>query len=185
MYEEYVVVERHPSEVHLEAHTLGELLVEIRGGFEVHKPILVILESSARLDLEALESERSLFAGRHVLFHRLDRTKREYGNHRFVFLGPNTVEVSPEEPVTMGRSRRCVVRVDNDSVSKIHTSVAFDRETGEYQIVDECSRGGTYIDADMLTPGIPSPLHSGTYISVGDAVFRFLDPSTVRMMTLL
>ena len=85
----------------------------------------------------------------------------------------------------IGRSRRCDVRVENDSVSKVHASVVFDRSSGEYYIVDENSRNGTCINGEPLVPGVPAPIWSGAYVSYGDAVFVFIDPPTLRKLSKL
>jgi predicted component of type VI protein secretion system len=77
------------------------------------------------------------------------------------------------------------VRVENESVSKVHGSVMFDRTAGQYYIVDENSRNGTYINGESLTPGVPAEVWSGAYVSFGDAVFVFIDPPTLRKLSKL
>jgi len=110
---------------------------------------------------------------------------REYANSRFVVLGPNALPVAADAPVTIGRSRRCDVRIENDSVSKVHASLSFDRATGEYFLADEKSRNGTFINGALVDPGGRTQVWSGAYVCFGDAVYVFLDPPTVRQLTRL
>ena len=61
----------------------------------------------------------------------------------------------------------------------------FDRASGDYYIVDENSRNGTYINGEALTPSIPAAVWSGAYVGFGDAVFVFIDPATLRKLSKL
>jgi hypothetical protein len=164
------------------ATTLRELLVELRGGYTLHKPILIEVEPGTRVQPDST-IDRTM-----TLRKPLDWAEqygREYAGHSFKLLGPNTLSAGIETPVTIGRSRRCDVRIDNDSVSKVHASVVFDRSSGEYYLVDENSRNGTCINGEPLTPGVPAPVWSGAYVSYGDAVFVFIDPPTLRKLSKL
>lgn len=161
------------------ASTLRELLLEMRQGYTLYKPILIQVEQGSRVAPDAT-IDRTM-----TLRKPLDWAEqygREYAGHRFLVLGPNTLSAGLETPVTVGRSRRCDVRVENDSVSKVHGSVVFDRTSGEYYIVDESSRNGTCINGETLTPGVPAAVWSGAYVSFGDAVFVFIDPPTLRKL---
>ncbi|MCG8423283.1 MAG: FHA domain-containing protein [Proteobacteria bacterium] len=164
------------------AKTLRELLVELRRGWTLHKPILIEVEPGSRVTPDAT-IDRTM-----TLRKPLDWAEqygREYAQHSFLILGPNTLAAGMEQPVTIGRSRRCDVRVENDSVSKVHGSVMFDRAAAEYYIVDENSRNGTCINGEALTPGVPAAVWSGAYVSFGDAVFVFIDPPTLRKLSKL
>ena len=162
------------------ASTLRELLLELRRGYTLYKPILIEVEPGSRVAPDAT-IDRTM-----TLRKPLDWAEqygREYAGHAFLVLGPNTLSAGLETPVTIGRSRRCDVRVENDSVSKVHGSVVFDRTSGEYYIVDENSRNGTCINGDALKPGVPAAVWSGAYVSFGDAVFVFIDPPTLRKLS--
>ncbi len=164
------------------ATTLRELLNELRHGYTLYKPILIQVEPGTRIAPDAT-LDRTM-----TLRKPLDWAEqygREYASHRFLVLGPNTLSAGLETPLTIGRSRRCDVRVENDSVSKVHGSVIFERSSGEYYIVDENSRNGTCINGEALTPGVPSSVWSGAYVSFGDAVFVFIDPPTLRKLAKL
>lgn len=165
------------------AHSLRELLLEIRGGFTLHKPILIELEQGEhRSSLEAT-IDRTMTLSQPMAW--VEQYGRELANHSFVLLGPNTLAAGLDAPVTVGRSRRCDVRIENDSVSKVHGSVVFDRATGDYFIIDENSRNGTRINGEALTPGVPGAVWSGAHVAFGDALFVFLDPPTLRKLAKL
>jgi hypothetical protein len=164
------------------ATTLRELLAELRKGYALHKPILIEVEPGTKVGPDTTIDHTM------TMQKPLDWAEqygREYAHHSFLVLGPNTLSAGLETPVTIGRSRRCDVRIENDSVSKVHASVVYDRATGEYYIVDENSRNGTYINGEPLTAGVPSPIWSGAYVSYGDAVFVFIDPPTLRKLSKL
>lgn len=164
------------------ATTLRDLLVELRKGYTLYKPILIEVEPGTRITPDST-IDRTM-----TLRKPLDWAEqygREYASHSFLILGPNTLSAGLDTPVTIGRSRRCDVRVENDSVSKVHASVVFDRSLGEYYVVDESSRNGSYINGEPLVPGVPAPIWSGAYVSFGDAVFVFIDPPTLRKLSKL
>ena len=110
---------------------------------------------------------------------------REYANQAFTIVGPNSLRQGLDTPVTIGRSRKCDVRIENESVSKTHASIVFDRGSGGYFLCDENSRNGTCINSEALTPGMKTALWSGAYVSFGDAVFVFIDPPTLRKLSRL
>lgn len=167
---------------HPKAHTLRELLLELRKGYTLYKPILIQVEAGSHFRPEAtIDNTMTL----RKPLDWAEQYSREYAGHAFLVLGPNTLSAGLETPVTIGRSRRCDVRVDNDSVSKVHSSVVFDRASGEYYIVDENSRNGTCINGGALTPGVPAAVWAGAYVSFGDALFVFIDPPTLRKLAKL
>ncbi len=165
------------------AHNLRQLLLEIRSGFTLHKPVLIALESTdQRSSLEAT-IDRTMTLSQPMAW--VEQFGRELASNAFTLLGPNTLAAGLDAPVTVGRSRRCDVRVENDSVSKVHGSVVFDRASGEYFIIDENSRNGTRINGEPLTPGVPAAVWSGAHVAFGDALFVFLDPPTLRKLAKL
>ena len=114
-----------------------------------------------------------------------DHYTHEYANEPYTVLGPNTLTAVLASPVTIGRSRRCDVRIENDSVSKVHASILFDRVAGEYYVVDENSRNGTCINGEALDSGGKKSIWSGAFVSFGDAVYVFIDPPTLRKLSKL
>jgi hypothetical protein len=163
------------------ARTLRELLLEVRGGYVLHRPILVDVTPH----------------GPHGPEHTIDRTltmqlpaqgepqlAAELAMCGFVLLGANTLHSAAEPPITIGRSRRCDVRIDNESVSKVHGSIGFDEARG-YVVVDENSRNGTRVNGQPLAAGAATPVYAGAQIAFGDATFVFVDPPTVRKLARL
>ena len=161
--------------------TLQELLAELRRGFTLHKPILIVVEPGSRT-LQTGTMEHTMTMPKGVDWH--EQYRREYGEHNYVLLGRNTLATS-HNPITIGRSRSCDVRIDNDSVSKVHASIVLDRATGGYCVVDEKSRNGTYINGESLNAGALTPIWAGAYVAFGDSVFVFIDPSTLRKLSKL
>ncbi|MBK9032160.1 MAG: FHA domain-containing protein [Myxococcales bacterium] len=164
-----------------QATTLHELLLEVRGGYVLHRPILVdvtpadpngpdtTIDRTLTMQLPA-SGEPTLAA--------------ELAGCRFVLIGPNTLHAAAEPPITIGRSRRCGVRVDNESVSKVHGAFGFDEARG-YVVVDEHSRNGTRVNGQPLAPGTATSVYAGAQVSFGDATFVFIDPPTLRKLARL
>jgi hypothetical protein len=165
------------------AQTLRELLVELKAGFTLHKPILIALETAEHRTSVEATIDRTITLSQPMAW--IEQYGRELANHPFMLVGPNTLPAGQDTPMTVGRSRRCDVRIENDSVSKVHASISFDRATGEYFVVDENSRNGTRINGEPLAPGLPSSVWSGAHVAFGDALFVFLDPPTVRKLSKL
>lgn len=166
-----------------EARTLKELLVSIRGGYVLHRPVLVEVDTRQRGERGEQTFERTMTLTEPVNW--VESHGREYANSKFIVLGPNTLHAGTDVPVTIGRSRRCDVRIENDSVSKVHVSLTFDRATGEYFLVDENSRNGTFINGATVEPGARAQVWSGAYVCFGDAIYVFLDPPTLRQLARL
>lgn len=164
------------------AHTLHELLLEMKRGYVLHKPILIELEPGSRVSPD-ITIDRTMTIKQPLDW--VEEYGRELGNNAFLVLGPNTLSAGLDQPVTIGRSRRCDVRVENDSVSKVHGSVVYDPGTNEYFIIDENSRNGTRINGEPLTPGVPAAVWAGAHVAFGDALFVFLDPPTLRKLAKL
>ena len=158
----------------------------MKAGYVLHKPILIEVTSgvlTAKTPMPDSTIDRTMTIKKPVDLS--EQYSKEYAGYRFLVLGPNTLSAGVDAPVTIGRRRRCDVRVDNDSVSKFHGSVVFDRSSGEYYVIDENSRNGTSINGEPLAPGVPSAVWSGAYLSFGDAVFVFIDPQTLRKRSTL
>lgn len=163
------------------ATTLLELLMELRQGYALYKPIIIELEPKrgSTTSYEGTAPKENISRQNWT-----EAYSREYGKHSFIVLGTNELSRLVAY-VTIGRSRRCDVRIDHDSVSKVHASIGFNRESGEFYVIDEHSRNGTQINGEPLKPGVPQPIWSGAYVSFGDAEFVFLDPPTLRRMATL
>jgi hypothetical protein len=168
-----------PVDERPQARTLRELLLEMRGGYVLHRPVLVDVTPGVRDGAEAT-LERTLTV--QLPSAGSDDLSSELAACSFMLVGPNTLSAGIESPLTIGRSRRCDVRVDNDSVSKVHSSVVFDQGRSAYLIVDENSRNGTRVNGQQLSPGVAAPVYAGAQVAFGDAVFVFIDPPTLRKL---
>lgn len=170
------------EDVRTQAVTLSDLLVEIRNGYSLFSPVLISVHPDAMFR-EETTTERTITKG--VELDWAEEYTREYANEEFVIVGANSLRKGLDTPVTIGRSRKCDVRVENESVSKLHAAIAFDRASGGYFVTDESSRNGTCVNSERLTAGVKTPLWSGVYVSFGDAVFVFIDPPTLRKLARL
>ncbi len=164
------------------AQTLRELLVEVRDGAPLFAPILIEIESGSSAPPD-MTLDRTVTSGKP--FDWAEQYTREYAGHRYMIVAPQAQLSGNEVTVTIGRSRKCDVRVENDSVSKMHACIIFDRHSGDYFVVDETSRNGTCINGEALDPGRRVPIWSGAYISFGDALFVFIDPAMIRKLSSL
>ena len=170
------------DDVNPQAVTLHDLLIEIRNGYSLFSPVIISVSA------ESLFQEDTITG--HTITSNLDvdwadEYTREYANEEFTIVGANSLHQGLDKPVYLGRSRRCDVRIENDSVSKKHASIAFDRSTGGYFITDESSRNGTFVNSEPILPGVRTPIWSGAYVSFGDAVYVFIDPPTLRKLARL
>lgn len=164
------------------ATTLKELLVEIRNGFSIYAPVLIPVQPGSR-GFDDETDERTVTVSAPLDW--ADQYTKEYANREFVIIGSNSLRHGLDTPVKIGRSRTCDLRVENDSVSKVHASIAFDRGSGSYFLCDENSRNGTCINSEPVPPGEKTALWSGVYVSFGDAVYVFIDPPTLRKLSRL
>ena len=160
---------------------LRELLTKITGGFPLRSPIIVSVCDEGSLMETTLEETIT----RNEVRTWNDEYTREYADNNVVFVGENSVHASIDTPVSIGRSRSCDIRVENESVSKRHASIVLDRNQGTYYVTDQDSRNGTYVNGKKLAPNTRADIGSGSYVSFGDAVFVFLDAPTLRKLSRL
>lgn len=166
---------------HPKAATLRELLIEIRNGFPMYAPVLTRVQDGAETMLDTT-FERT------AVSKPLDwgeQYTREYANETYLVVGANALQGGLDQPLSIGRSRRCDVRIENESVSKVHASIVFDRGSGSYYLVDESSRNGTCINGEPIPAGVRSSIWPGAYLSFGEAVYVFIDPPTLRKLARL
>lgn len=159
--------------------TLEDLLVQIRNGYSLFSPILISVHPEALFDEEST-TERTVTSHQQVDW--TDEYTREYAHEEYIIVGSNSLAEGLDKPVTIGRSRQCDVRVDNESVSKVHATIQLDRGSGGYFVTDKGSRNGTYLNGEKIWANSRTSLWSGVYLSFGDAVFVFMDPPTVRKL---
>ena len=164
----------------IDGRTLKDLLIAVRNGFVVHRPVLVEIHADYRPGDSA---DRTMTVNKPIV--SVEAQGREYAGHPIRCLGPNTLLTETDPPVSIGRSRKCIVRVDDDTVSKTHAAIGFDVAVGEYYLVDEYSSNGSTVDGQAAIPGVRMPLWSGAYVAFGGIVYAFLEPATLRILARL
>ncbi|MBZ0117506.1 MAG: GGDEF domain-containing protein [Sandaracinaceae bacterium] len=75
-----------------------------------------------------------------------------------------------EEPCVIGRSSKCDVQLDQESVSRNHAHISRGRG-GNYSIRDLGSTNGTYVNDQLVDE---SALRDGDQIKVGRTIFKFI-----------
>jgi diguanylate cyclase (GGDEF)-like protein len=75
----------------------------------------------------------------------------------------------------IGRSSRCEIALDQESISRRHARISWDGRT--YRLKDLGSQNGTYVNDRLVTEG---DLHDGDLIKVGRTVFKFLTAGNVE-----
>jgi hypothetical protein len=151
------------------ASTLRELLCEIRDGYALYSPVLIHVTTEEGTGSE-ITVEKTVTVNTPLDW--AEQYTHEYANEPFLLIGANTLKPALDEPVTLGRSRSCGVRIENESVSKVHASLHFERLSGGYFIVDENSRNGTCINGERVARGVKTPVWSGAYLSFGGFCFH-------------
>lgn len=162
--------------------TLRELLAELKAGFALHVPVLIRVQTGPGEPHDIVTMDRTMTMSEPLDW--ADQYTREYGNEPYIVVGPNTLP-GGGQAVTIGRSRQCEIKIENESVSKLHAKLICDPNSGGYYITDESSRNGTCINGEPLVAGVRMAVWSGAYVSFGDAVFVFIDPSTLRKLSRL
>lgn len=77
----------------------------------------------------------------------------------------------------IGRSSKCDVQVDQESVSRNHAKIVFDRK--RHAIADMGSTNGTYVN-DELTEG-EVHLRDGDQVKIGRTIFKFISGGNVEV----
>lgn len=170
------------EEATTQAKVLRDLLVDIRNGYALYAPVLVKVQEDGA-SLGDVTMEHTITS--HNELDWAEQYAREYSHEAYAIVGSNSLRQGLDTPVTIGRSRKCGVRVENDSVSKVHAAIVFDRGSGGYFLTDKGSRNGTCINSEPVMSGVRTPLWSGAYVSFGDAVYVFIDPPTMRRLARL
>ncbi len=76
---------------------------------------------------------------------------------------PMVVSFSPDQPIFIGRSNQCLVRLDSSEVSSKHARMTF--ESGKFWIEDLGSTNGTFVNGQQVAGRVE--LQPGTPIIVG------------------
>lgn len=78
-----------------------------------------------------------------------------------------SIELTPE--MTIGRSRSCNIFLEDLAVSRLHATIR-ELPEGEYELVDNRSATGTYVNGQAITRCI---LHEGDIVQIGSNRFTF------------
>jgi len=70
----------------------------------------------------------------------------------------------------IGRSSKCDLAIDQDSVSRHHARIARSRD-GRYSVADLGSTNGTYVNDVAVTEHV---LHDGDQVKIGRTIFKFM-----------
>ncbi len=76
---------------------------------------------------------------------------------------PATISFVPEQPLMVGRSRQCSLRVDTPSISSRHSRIGF--ESGQFWVEDLGSTNGTFVNKQQISGRVN--VQPGTPISLG------------------
>ena len=74
------------------------------------------------------------------------------------------------EPLIIGRSPKCEIRIDKESVSRNHCRIRF--EAGEFLVCDLGSTNGTYVNDNLVEN--EGRLRHGDQLKVGRTILKFL-----------
>jgi len=74
------------------------------------------------------------------------------------------------EPLSIGRSPKCDIQVDQESVSREHCRIRFER--GEFLVRDLGSTNGTYVNDDLVQD--EGRLRHGDQLKVGRTILKFI-----------
>ncbi len=79
-----------------------------------------------------------------------------------------SIDLLPE--MSIGRSRTCSIFLEDLAVSRLHATIR-ELPTGEYELVDNRSAAGTYVNGQAITRCI---LHEGDIVQIGVSKFTFI-----------
>lgn len=128
-------------------------------------PIVLYL-TALDTDLLPKESEAPDRAGVRVLRQSCSGPGPKYPAILLVSNPPATVSFIPEQPLMVGRSRQCSLRVDTPSISSRHARIGF--ESGEFWVEDLGSTNGTFVNKQQVSGRVS--VAPGTPISLGQDV---------------
>ena len=86
------------------------------------------------------------------------------------------VRLTPE-PLVIGRSPKCEIQVDQESVSRNHCRIRF--EGGEFLVRDLGSTNGTYVNDDLVHDD--GRLRHGDQLKVGRTILKFIVGDNVEV----
>ncbi len=85
-------------------------------------------------------------------------------------------QVAARGPVTIGRTSRCDVVINDFTISGEHAWIVRNPGVRRYFIVDRGSTNGTRVARVTCQPGERTPLTSGDEVTIGRVRFLYLEP---------
>jgi pSer/pThr/pTyr-binding forkhead associated (FHA) protein len=114
-------------------------------------------------DLFTKEAESPDRAGIRVLRQACASDGPKFPAVLLVSTPPATISFVPEQPLLVGRSRQCSLRVDTPSISSRHARIGF--ESGQFWVEDLGSTNGTFVNKQQISGRVN--VSPGTPISLG------------------
>ncbi len=101
--------------------------------------------------------------------------------HLMIFSRDKQWEIPLEKrDTTIGRSRECDIPIKGDpEISRIHCTIQR-REDGNYLLLDEESRNGTYLNGKRVFNNQEHILAEGDEIRIGNILLRFYPSESSR-----
>ena len=100
---------------------------------------------------------------------------KRLSNDLFVWLAHRN-QNSPRSPVTIGRTSRCDVVVNDFTVSNEHAWIVRSPGVRRFFIVDRGSTNGTRVDDAVIPAKVRAALTSGCEVTIGRVSFTYLEP---------
>jgi hypothetical protein len=101
---------------------------------------------------------------------------REFDRPRYVAL--IKTDYTPEDdPISIGRTAKSDVMINDYTVSKVHANFWFDVPSRRQYVLDVGSTNGTWVGDKKLKACRRKALKSGDWVSFGRMTFEFMEPS--------
>jgi hypothetical protein len=155
---------------------LREVLENLRRDGGIGSPVLIKVTQNVAENLTA--NELTTLASPVVGLHDLPQ---ELAFCECIVLRPAPHAVT----LSVGRSRECDIVVADASVSKHHATLEVDTFNGEFFLTDLGSRNGTFVNGTRIGSGHRAAVGTLSRISLGKAVFVFVDGSTLKQLSRL
>ena len=87
---------------------------------------------------------------------------------------PAPVDGEPEELwLTIGRVAECHIMINDYTISKRHARILVDMEQGRFELEEQGSTNGTWVNGERLDKARPLALSSGDSVRFGRHIFTF------------
>ena len=164
---------------------LRELLAEVRGGESDAAGALIAIDSPIARPRRDEDEDADLRAGSVETTAVMDSDWSQmlavsHAERDCLPLRPG--RRAGKLSLTVGRSSTCDLVVSHVSTSKLHATLLVDRVSGEFELVDNDSSNGTYVDGERLAPRAPREVYSGQRLAFGKDMFVLVDRATLLQL---